>query len=95
MVTANRVLSMLFLISTFPLSFRVCVCVCVCGWVGVCRRHETKHTQVDDVLEEEKQDKIVSKLHEILRPFLLRRLKKVTCEDWVGPDWIGSGGQTA
>lgn len=33
-------------------------------------------TQVEDILQTEKSDQIVSKLHEILRPFVLRRLKK-------------------
>jgi ATP-dependent DNA helicase len=32
--------------------------------------------QVDEILGNEQQERIVSKLHEILRPFLLRRMKK-------------------
>lgn len=33
-------------------------------------------TQVDDIIGKEQQERIVYKLHEILRPFLLRRMKK-------------------
>ena len=32
--------------------------------------------QVDDIIGDEQQSRIVSKLHEILRPFLLRRTKR-------------------
>jgi ATP-dependent DNA helicase len=32
--------------------------------------------QVEDIIGEEQQQQVVTKLHEILRPFLLRRLKK-------------------
>ena len=35
-----------------------------------------KGTQEDEIMEQQTNDKIVSKLHEILRPFLLRRLKR-------------------
>ncbi len=35
-----------------------------------------KGTQEDEIMQQQTNDKIVSKLHEILRPFLLRRLKK-------------------
>jgi SNF2 family DNA or RNA helicase len=31
---------------------------------------------VDEIIGTEQQEKVVTKLHEILRPFLLRRLKK-------------------
>lgn len=39
-------------------------------------RNIGKDTLVDDIISTEKQQSIVTKLHEILRPFLLRRLKK-------------------
>eukprot|EP01038_Epipyxis_sp_PR26KG_P011065 gene11065-14851_t len=35
-----------------------------------------KDTKIEDIIGTEQKDKIVSKLHEILRPFVLRRLKK-------------------
>jgi len=44
------------------------------SWFGF--RNIGKETSVDDILNEEEKEKIVSKLHEILRPFLMRRLKK-------------------
>ena len=44
------------------------------SWFGF--KNIGKDTQVDDIISTEKQQSIVSKLHEILRPFLLRRLKK-------------------
>eukprot|EP00639_Heterosigma_akashiwo_P034623 CAMPEP_0194723148 /NCGR_PEP_ID=MMETSP0296-20130528/14199_1 /TAXON_ID=39354 /ORGANISM="Heterosigma akashiwo, Strain CCMP2393" /LENGTH=724 /DNA_ID=CAMNT_0039626455 /DNA_START=94 /DNA_END=2264 /DNA_ORIENTATION=+ len=44
------------------------------GWFGF--RNIGKETQVDDILDGEARGRIVTKLHEILRPFLLRRLKK-------------------
>ena len=37
--------------------------------------HTTPH-QVDEIIGTERQQQIVTKLHEIIRPFLLRRLKK-------------------
>lgn len=40
-------------------------------------------TSVDDILDVEENDRIVSKLHEILRPFVLRRLKKETLGDLI------------
>jgi ATP-dependent DNA helicase len=43
------------------------------SWFGF--RNIGRETQVDEILGQEQQDRIVSKLHEILRPFLLRRLK--------------------
>merc|ERR1719502_965235 len=43
-------------------------------WFGF--REIGKETQVDDILGTEKQERVVTKLHEILRPFLLRRIKK-------------------
>ena len=44
------------------------------SWFGF--KNIGKDTQVDDIIGTEKQEQVVSKLHEILRPFLLRRLKK-------------------
>ena len=44
------------------------------SWFGF--RNIGKETQVDDIVSTEQQGRIVTKLHEILRPFLLRRLKK-------------------
>jgi ATP-dependent DNA helicase len=35
-------------------------------------------TKIEDIIGEEQRDRIVSKLHEILRPFVLRRFKKDT-----------------
>jgi len=31
---------------------------------------------VDDIIDEEHRERVVSKLHEVLRPFLLRRMKR-------------------
>ena len=31
---------------------------------------------MDDIIDEEHRERVVTKLHEVLRPFLLRRLKK-------------------
>jgi ATP-dependent DNA helicase len=39
-------------------------------------RNIGRETRVGDIIDQEQHDRIVSKLHEILRPFLLRRLKK-------------------
>ena len=44
------------------------------SWFGF--RNIGKETQTEEILEEEERDNLVTKLHEILRPFLLRRLKK-------------------
>lgn len=44
------------------------------SWFGF--RNIGKETQVDDILGDEQQTRVVSKLHEILRPFLLRRMKR-------------------
>jgi len=44
------------------------------SWFGF--RNIGKDTQVDDIISTEQQERIVTKLHEILRPFLLRRMKK-------------------
>ena len=43
-------------------------------WFGF--RDIGKETQVDDIVGTERQERVVTKLHEILRPFLLRRVKK-------------------
>jgi ATP-dependent DNA helicase len=34
-----------------------------------------KDTTVDDIIDEEHRERVVTKLHEVLRPFLLRRMK--------------------
>ena len=39
-------------------------------------RNIGRETQVEDILGDERRDRVVSKLHEILRPFLLRRMKR-------------------
>jgi len=44
------------------------------SWFGF--RNIGKETQVDDIIDNEYKERVVTKLHEILRPFLLRRLKK-------------------
>jgi ATP-dependent DNA helicase len=44
------------------------------SWFGF--RNIGHDTQVDDIIGKEQQERIVYKLHEILRPFLLRRMKK-------------------
>jgi len=36
-----------------------------------------KETTVDAIIDEEHRERVVTKLHEVLRPFLLRRLKRV------------------
>ena len=44
------------------------------SWFGF--KNIGKDTKVEDIIGTEKHERVVSKLHEILRPFLLRRLKK-------------------
>jgi len=44
------------------------------SWFGF--RDIGRGTQVTEILEDEQEERVVSKLHEILRPFLLRRMKK-------------------
>jgi ATP-dependent DNA helicase len=44
------------------------------AWFGF--RNIGTETSVEDIIGNEQQDRIVTKLHEILRPFLLRRLKR-------------------
>jgi ATP-dependent DNA helicase len=45
------------------------------SWFGF-KNIGKKGTQVDDIVDDEQQSRVVSKLHEILRPFLLRRMKR-------------------
>jgi ATP-dependent DNA helicase len=42
-------------------------------------------TKVEDILSTEEQNRIVTKMHEILRPFLLRRIKSETLGDKLPP----------
>ena len=44
------------------------------SWFGF--KNIGQDTQVEDIMQDEEQNRIVSKLHEVLRPFVLRRLKK-------------------
>ena len=44
------------------------------SWFGF--RNIGRETQVDEVIDTEQRQKVVTKLHAILRPFLLRRLKR-------------------
>ena len=44
------------------------------SWFGF--RNIGKDTQVDEIIGTERQERVISKLHEILRPFLLRRMKR-------------------
>jgi SNF2 family DNA or RNA helicase len=44
------------------------------AWFGF--RNIGKDTQVDEIVDSEQETRVVSKLHEILRPFLLRRMKR-------------------
>ncbi len=44
-------------------------------------RNIGKDTSVEDILGEERSQRIISKLHEILRPFLLRRMKALVFSD--------------
>jgi ATP-dependent DNA helicase len=44
------------------------------SWFGF--KNIGKQTQVEDIVGDEQQSRVVSKLHEILRPFLLRRMKR-------------------
>jgi ATP-dependent DNA helicase len=44
------------------------------SWFGF--RNIGKETQVDDIIDTEYKERVVTKLHEILRPFLLRRMKR-------------------
>jgi ATP-dependent DNA helicase len=46
------------------------------SWFGFSNIGGAAGTTSSEILEEETNKKVVSKLHEILRPFLLRRLKK-------------------
>ncbi|KAJ8612137.1 hypothetical protein CTAYLR_002446 [Chrysophaeum taylorii] len=53
------------------------------SWFGF--RNIGKETQVDDILDDEARNRIVTKLHEILRPFLLRRVKADVLKDVLPP----------
>jgi ATP-dependent DNA helicase len=44
------------------------------SWFGF--KNIGKDTQVEDIIGDEQKSRVISKLHEVLRPFLLRRLKK-------------------
>eukprot|EP01034_Spumella_vulgaris_P024604 gene24604-30969_t len=44
-----------------------------------------KDTKVEDIISTEEQERIVTKLHEILRPFVLRRLKSEVLKDRLAP----------
>lgn len=46
------------------------------AWFGYRNIGKNDGTSVDDIISGEKKERLVSKLHEILRPFLLRRMKK-------------------
>lgn len=48
------------------------------SWFGFSNIDNSKKqgTTAEEIMEDQKQSAIVTKLHEILRPFLLRRLKK-------------------
>lgn len=45
------------------------------------QRHKQNYTSEDDIMEEQRKNCTVSKLHEILRPFLLRRIKRDVLTD--------------
>lgn len=38
---------------------------------------------MDDIIDEEHRERVVTKLHEVLRPFLLRRLKRVRARVYI------------
>ena len=46
------------------------------GFRDIGQKQKQNHTTEDQIMEEQKKNSTVSKLHEILRPFLLRRIKK-------------------
>jgi len=46
------------------------------GFRNIGGRNKQDDTQVDDIMKTEQETRVVSKLHEVLRPFLLRRMKK-------------------
>ncbi|CAN0495527.1 unnamed protein product, partial [Ectocarpus sp. 12 AP-2014] len=53
-------------------------------WFGF--KNIGKETSVESIVDEQQHSKIVSKLHEILRPFLIRRMKKdVLANDGLPP----------
>lgn len=51
------------------------------SWFGF--KNIGSETRIEDILDEELRDQIVTKLHDILRPFVLRRMKKDTLKDQV------------
>merc|ERR1719469_915485 len=51
------------------------------GFRDIGQSQKKKSTTEEDVLREQRQNQTVSKLHEILRPFLLRRIKKDVLKD--------------
>jgi len=51
------------------------------GFRDIGQSQKKKYTTEEDVLREQRQNQTVSKLHEILRPFLLRRIKKDVLKD--------------
>ncbi|CAM9845507.1 unnamed protein product, partial [Hapterophycus canaliculatus] len=54
------------------------------SWFGF--KNIGKETSVESIVDEQQHSKIVSKLHEILRPFLIRRMKKdVLANDGLPP----------
>ncbi|CAB1114985.1 unnamed protein product [Ectocarpus sp. CCAP 1310/34] len=54
------------------------------SWFGF--KNIGKETSVESIVDEQQHSKIVSKLHEILRPFLIRRIKKdVLANDGLPP----------
>merc|ERR1712072_1131820 len=46
------------------------------GFRNIGGKNKEEDTQVDDIMKTEQETRVVSKLHEVLRPFLLRRMKK-------------------
>jgi ATP-dependent DNA helicase len=46
------------------------------SWFGFKNIGQGEGTQVEDVVRQEHQERVVTKLHDILRPFLLRRMKR-------------------
>lgn len=44
-------------------------------------RNIGQETKVEDIIDEEEKNRVVTKLHDILRPFVLRRMKKDVLQD--------------
>mmetsp|Transcript_3344 Transcript_3344/g.4278 ORF Transcript_3344/g.4278 Transcript_3344/m.4278 type:complete len:788 (+) Transcript_3344:91-2454(+) len=51
------------------------------GFRDIGQKYKKKYTKEEDVLKEQREKQTVTKLHEILRPFLLRRIKKDVLTD--------------